>query len=873
MCACLPPFSRCRHTASTFTSPFLSYAAQTAQSVENTPKQHIANKSPTEAATTGGKSTAGLPPDEVRTLSCGIAKELKRWRGAAVKAHSSTALPARAHVCPWEGKVPIRSPSQTIPPKHERQEKHSSKSVLFSSPRRLPFDNSATSERGPTTSRPRRDGSAATGDNAGRKSRPVSAGGALDGSIDDSSTANRLRRASRDGRRLLEPSSDGDVSRRGLSADGSQTISRSYFGGGGGTRSSSRRGTEAAANTIGVPYCSASQQELPSRTRRTRTAPESVGDSSKSAKRSSTQPECCPRGSSSSIDPTHRAAARVFDSTAAEWVHSAVLEPRVVCNKQRADVKSSQSGRRHGGSPIAEQDDNSSAVRRATAQQRKKKRRDRSVVFGGVHGSRFASATLTTDAQGAISEIFDRYGSHDDRDFLVSSEISELLEIWTRPEAEPPPPKGLQPARRDSSCSSTSTSAPSQAYKPAVKGSNTRRRSAAEPTLKVHEDTRSGRALTREAFLEFCRYAAVRDAIFIRHFFMRSGYNFRLEMTLALATTTASATPASARERVPAVSHGRLRRDDKRVTGAVHPRTKNSGVGSRGQQTRGESQRGDAGATESSKVNTKGGGVVGAECLLRRISSNGNNGTTTGVAETFGRLRVSPADRGAFEYRNDDDPQCMATGGIVDSAELWDWTEDERDYGERHKMGGLLSRGGGAHFSPAAATSATMTTAAPDLTNRAGNMKAISGGTAGGGYLLTPRSPRTIGHGIVDGDVSRGVVVVPSPLAIENAATETTTKNGDGGEDTPQWGARNLLHDRSKTPTTSLTTPHSIALTDTIMSIARPSGGGSAVELACSVDNSGVFRGGLSTVGQVCEWCGVIARPRALHTPAFCDEG
>lgn len=794
-----------------------------------------------------------------------------------MKAHSSTAPPARAHVRPWEGKVPIRSPSQTIPPKHKRQEQHSSKSMLFSSPRRLPFHNSGTSESGPTASRPCQDGSVATCDDAGRKKRPVSAGSALGGGIDNSSTANMLRRASRDGRRLLEPSSDGDVSHRALSAGGSQTRSRPYFGGGGGTRSSSRRGTETAANTTGVSYCSASQQELPSRTWRTRTAPESVGDSSKSAKRLSTLPGCYRRGSSSSIDPTHPAAARVFDSTAAEWVHSAVLERRVVCNKQRSDIKPSQSGRRHGGSPIAEEDDNCSAVRRATAQQRKKKRRDRSVVFGGVHGSRFASATLTTDAQGAINEVFDRYGSHDDRDFLVSSEISELLEIWTRPEAEPPPPKGLQPARRDSSCSSTSRSAPSQEYKPAVKGNNTRRRSADEPTLEVHEYNRSGRALTREAFLEFCRYAAVRDAIFIRHFFMRSGYNFRLEMPLA--TTTASATPASARERVPAVSDGRLRRDDERVTGAVHSITKNSGVGSRGQQRRGEaarrpSQRGDVGATESGKVDTKGGGVVGAESLLRRISSNSNNGATTGVAETSGRLRVLPSDRGAFEYRNDDDPRRMATGGIVDSAELWDWTDDERDYGERHKMGGLLSRGGGAHFSPAAATSATLTTAAPDLTNRAGHTKAIGGGTPGGGYLLTPRSPRTTGHGIMDGDLARGVVVVPSPLAIKNAATETSMKNGEGDEDTPQGGARNLLHSESKTTASSVTTPHSIAFTDTIVSIVRPSGGGSAVESACSVDNSGVLRGGrLSTVGQVCEWCGLIALPRTLHTAAFCDEG
>ncbi|CBJ48361.1 kinesin motor protein-related [Ectocarpus siliculosus] len=89
----------------------LTYA-KTAQSVRNTPKQHIANKAPTEKATIGtGDSSHLAPSSGVQNLSCNMVNELKRWRGDVKSRLLSSGSSRGAYISPWESQVPIDAPS------------------------------------------------------------------------------------------------------------------------------------------------------------------------------------------------------------------------------------------------------------------------------------------------------------------------------------------------------------------------------------------------------------------------------------------------------------------------------------------------------------------------------------------------------------------------------------------------------------------------------------------------------------------------------------------------------------------------------------------------------------------------------------------
>ena len=386
------------------------------------------------------------------------------------------------------------------------------------------------------------------------------------------------------------------------------------------------------------------------------------------------------------------ALRRVFNSTAAVWVHSVVLEPSHRAGNTNAGLTEPKPFPARRNSSPTEQ------------------------------------MKLTAVAQRAIEEVFDRFDI-ESRGFLPSSGIASVQEVWTRPEAEPPPPRHptesslLRPRR-----------GPGQ--------SETRRGSATILAgVGCETDERDMRALTRESFVEFCRRAAARDAIFIRHMFARCGYDYRLELPLGAAEAVTSAAvstrppagrtfkPTALGERKPGKDIVLRQTDPKvmigkaRAPGKYHiPQSSSRGLRQKGDNRVGRAETSNGGAAKP--LNSEGG------CLEQTH-------------------HVAPPQDGRehFEHENDDD-RGLATGGIVDATELWDWTEDRRDHEERHEQGGLLSRGGGAHISRVAPRSITGRSAnLARETDQGSTTEALTGGTTtryDGDARTASESPRDL---------------------------------------------------------------------------------------------------------------------------------
>ena len=692
--------------------------AQTAQSVQNTPKQHIANKAPTDDATTGAggaeqpASSSGVP-----SLSCNIAKELERWRGGAKSRLLSSGM-SRAHIRPWESRVPIRAPRPSPAAAANSDQRSSSsggpsqqrRSSSFSSPR--PLKQSPADVIGGKHVAGG-DGEAAPLPLPGQRARPATAG-----ALRSRSTAARTGASSTgsDGRRgLAQGARLGPVEDAGPS---NTTAPRRVRGGG---------ATPSAAPLArgGIPS-SASENMLPST--RSRDRDRNGGE----------------------------AAWRVFDSTAAEWVHTVVLEHRGGASAAAAEARG--------------------AVAATLSSAAAKPNED-----GG--------ARLTAAAESATEEIFGRYDRSGaaGRGFLRSAEISALQELWTRPDAVPPQPRVLPssasrlPSKRPRQTSPQALATTGSSRKGSANGSGD---PAGASEARDGGGGRDTRVLTRAGFVEFCRRAAGRDAIFIRHLFTRSGYDYRLELPVppsreksAVATSVESATEARA-----------------------------SPSGRRGNRP-----------TGSEKATGTGGSLGGG----------GSGGAGRGKEPTNSHLGTAarPQERGLFMYE-DDDVLCLASGGIVDPGELWLWTEDERDHGERQNLDGLLSRGGGAHVSRAAATSivgafAGTNRSSSKTTQASEECRADDAGATTATPCFNETVDRPVGPKTAE-DVT-SVAKTTRPKSVVDASTPPV--HGEG------FPAGQYHSDQGST----------------------------AARAAESMK---------------CEWCGgvVVANDRACHSAAFCDE-
>lgn len=474
---------------------------------------------------------------------------------------------------------------------------------------------------------------------------------------------------------------------------------------------------------------------------------------------------------------------RVFDSTAAEWVHTAVLTHRT------RRTPAAASGARCVVSDIS------------------------SAAAAAGQGEKVGGASLTTAAQSAVEEVFDRYdcSSEADRGFLLSAEISALQEIWTRPDAEPPPPRLLPKPKSTPRKSPQALTATKACHARSTGGSG----GGGSVPREVSEARGNGgpfdrRVLTRPAFVEFCRRAAARDAIFIRHFFTRSGYDCLLELMVPPTVTSAEPVASSAhRRKGPVVSERRRSKDSNHSTAGGNYAVEPAGIGSR-QGSRGQAR-------------------------LRRGGSVGDGGGQGGgkeIAPPTSPPAAGSQDRGLLAQENDE-LRCLASGGLVDPAELWLWTEDERDHGERQNLDGLLSRGGGAHVSRTATAAIVgsfasangpcgATTTAPDKENAGGTSTAEARGTEGG-------------------------------------------KEGSAGY-LPEF---NMTGDDGESTTVSAAQKSEVGASTPLCRAAPPPGG----TLATGTGGSTVASS-RGPSAQQCEWCGavVVAGGKASHSAAFCDE-
>eukprot|EP00903_Cladosiphon_okamuranus_P015234 g14080.t1 len=520
----------------------LTYA-KTAQSVQNTPKQRIVNKSPTDEATAGGGGAEnGTTSLDAPSLSCNIAKELKRWRDKARSRVLSSGSSRSAHIRPWEGRVPIHAPPQQDslrPTSGSHNDATGGKALLP-----LPQQQNAKE--------------------AGRRE------------------CKRLRRPATAGAtRSMAPAAGGSTGTKEALRTTTTTTTTTRRGGGG----------EAALATTVLAHAgllsSTSENGLILTRPHDRRRDERV------------------------------MTWRVFDSTAAEWVHTAVLEHGA--RRMPATTKGARCALAEGTSPAA-------AVEVASA---------------AGQGEDDGVADLTTAAKIAIDEVFDRYdcSSKAARGFLLAGEIAALLEIWTRPDAEPPPPRLLSKSK-SARQKATQVSAATDTY---------RARSAAggggRVPLEVPEARENGgpfdkRVLTRPAFAEFCRRAAARDAIFIRHFFTRSGYDYRLELTVPPIVATMD-------------------------FGSSASRRIGSAVWSGGKDPAKSSGRGSKSGSRGQACSRSGGSLVGGG------GKSGGKAVETAISPAVASLQ----DRGPFAHRNDQ-VLCSTSGGLVNPAELWLWTED-----------------------------------------------------------------------------------------------------------------------------------------------------------------------------------------------------
>lgn len=483
-------------------------------------------------------------------------------------------------------------------------------------------------------------------------------------------------------------------------------------------------------------------------------------------------------------DDHHRdervAAWRVFDSTAAEWVHTTVLNHRA----------------RHSPATATR---GAQCVMAGSAS---------SAAAGQVED--IGSVSLTPAAKSAIEEVFDRYDrSKAGRGFLLRIEVSALQEVWTRPDAEPPPPRRLPKPK--SACQTSPqvlTTAATYHGRSAVSSGS---RAPLEVSQARGNDCLDKRVLTRPAFVEFCRRAAARDAIFIRHFFTRSGYDYRLELIVPPIETAAEPVVSPARRRKGSVSSERRKSTHSdHIAGGNYP-VQLTGRGSR----------------QGSRSHTR----------LRRGGSLGDDGGGSGgkgIESPTSPPAATLQDRGLFERENDDDFWHLASGGLVDPAELWMWTEDERDHGKRENLDGVLSRGGGARVSRTGTTAifgAFANTKGPCSATTTTPRKDSAGNTP-----ITPTQFNEPSGTRAGKEAS--ISYLPEPNMAENA------------ESTSIYGAQKGEVD-----------------TGTPVRGAAPPGGALTVGIGGSTVASG-------RPPAQCEWCGdlVVKGDQASHSAAFCDE-
>lgn len=503
------------------------------------------------------------------------------------------------HIRPWESKVPIRAfPSDPVPASSHAFDKPHENDDIGEHGRGIvsPFRSRESSGNAP---------SRVVGRRRGRRPATAGATRSMSGTQGLSHKQHRY--------------SDG----RGYAAEG-RDVSPAAIGA---CEPPSDRGLDAAPDDVAHRVISSmSEQQLPRKSDHEPALGHALSDSVLAWGTSKG------RHSGGGSPTSGKASCREFNSTAAVWVHSVVLEPSNRSGSPKVGLIESKTPSAQGNNSSSE------------------------------------NIKLTEMAQRAIEEVFDRYDV-EGQGFLPPRGISSIQEIWTRPDAEPPPPR-----RPTSSSLLRPRRGP---------GPSTARRGST--------DKRDMRALPRKSFVEFCHRAAARDAIFIRHMFTRTGYDYRLELPPgtagAVASAAASAPPPVARTRSAALGEPKPKGDILQRKKGPNVVTGRTGTRGRDDITRSSSRdlpkRGDS----------RGGGAETAcGVAARSRSSKGKQ------MELFGQFASTQDERGLFGHGHDD-TRGLATGVIVDAAELWEWTEDRRDHEERHEQGGLLSRGGGAHVS------------------------------------------------------------------------------------------------------------------------------------------------------------------------------
>lgn len=769
----------------------IQHTTQTAQSVQNTPKQHIASKAPTDEATAGGGGGEGEGYLEsgsvVPGLSCNIAEGLKRWRGGTKSRLLSSGSSRGVHIRPWESAVPIHPSAagagsclNNMGPAYSQQQSScfpqpfrgndgicSDEAALLSPPK---FYNAEVERRGESrTIRPATAGAIrtrATGSHAG-------------GCTGDSGGRNPMSE-------MHSSSSMGATKALGVVAP------------------QRGRGGGAVATTRGGLLSSASDHKLPS-----------------------TRPEDRQR--------RERVATwRVFDSTAAEWVQTAVLQhaasrrARDFHEWRRASVVAARRPQRTmvGNSSLA--------------------------TAGAAEHGEDADASLTTEAKSAIEEVFDRYDHRSSaarRGFLLSTEISALQGIWTRPDETPPLPRQQTPASSSALLKRPRRKSP-QTYATTSTSRGVPSTGGVSPPLEVsevreNEDHRDTRVLTRAAFVEFCRRAAARDAIFIRHFFTRSGYNYRLELRLPAPrdnATTANTTPEP-----PQVAHSSSAHSRQRSFVSERRRPDH-------RQTVGNNDLGGGGRIHPRRDGS-----------LVRVGRGGvGRGTETPTSNSAFRSQ----ERGLFQYENDE-VRGLVSGGIVDPAELWLWTDDRRDHGGRQELDGLLSRGGGAHISRAVTATAAIvgafaTTKRPDSATGIKSPVSVSSPEAQGlDVLQQPEVRPPTDEGVADDTGTTGTSLIKQAPAPECGRTLVGHEASSACRSQSKVAEHKAQADERTGPQCGRIVPRTTAVNGDVLHAGLGVG-------------STVAGGGVSAT---CEWCGGVVvvggkerATAAVHSAAFCDE-
>lgn len=530
-------------------------------------------------------------------------------------------------------------------------------------------------------------------------------------------------------------------------------------------------------------------------------------------------------GSSSvNSDPASAGVSfRIFDSEAAEWVNSVV-----VCSgtEESRSTKSLWRGARQ---------------------------EDVNVQF--LHAANIGTelpaapwdggdARLTTAAREALTEVFSRF-DRQRRGYLNSEEISAFQMTLGHPETRSPP--SLHSRRHPQ---------------------NIRKLSAPGPVAPIglstdREARGSGdaRILTCESFFAFCRTAAVRDAIFIRHLFVRTGYNLRLEfrrddcVTVEAGAEITSTPAASTREK--------KYEKDRRRKRVIH-----------------------------SKFGSKPGGMTTRDNRL--VDSIGSHvvDNNTDKRKSVKYDHCSATMAGAYSREDglaeceDCDTRGVATGGIIEAAHIWDWTEDSSVRGAGHDDnragGGLLSRGGGARFSPSvAATAAHMSGVTCEAMSRArSHLESTSDLINSSGNVRRQKHarPSTVLLSSFSSGCEEGMtknLALPAADTAPIAAAGPTLDQGKilpaGGHGTDRgrqniiYDAPNALHHRSA---------HGVP-----ENLVR---GLSAIAPAtASTLAAGTKVNSEETPARVtCEWCGNVVllsaalkgAPGAVHSVVYCDN-